>query len=258
MNRYAVNVLVVAVLAVGTVMAARAPKAGGPVSSFEQAGAAYEKGKFASALTLYDRAAKEGGMTAALAYNMGNAEFRLGRRGAAALWYERARGMDPRDEDIRFNLRVARSNLTDEGRSIWEFLDRVLTPSELPWAALLFAWLTLVPAGLAMWGRLSWARVRGTVAACGVLLAVLASWTALRGRAAGEPWAVVTAAVAEARSGPGDANPVGFTVPEGRRCLVLGFRPGWVEIGVPAQGLKGWVTAGSVETIDQNASPSGY
>ncbi len=224
------------------------PKPATPGEAFQQAGAAYEKGKFADALALYGAAA-EGGMTAALAYNTGNAEFRLGRRGRAVLWFERARELSPRDEDIRFNLRVARAHISDEGGSAWEFLDRALTPRELPWAAVILAWLTLVPAGLALWRRVSWPGARKFVVPCGVLLAVVAAWLVLRERTAAEPWAVVTAAVAEARSGPGENNPVGFTVPEGRRCLVLGFRPGWTEIGVPAQGLKGWVREDSVEML---------
>jgi len=239
-------------LFVGGACWAREKSATPPVSGknlFAQAGAAYEKGRFADALALYGDA-EAGGMTPALAYNTGNAEFRLGRRGMAVLWFERARELAPRDEDIRFNLRVARAHLSDEGGSAWEFLDRVLTRRELPWAAVVLAWLTLVPAGLVLWGRVSWRGARKFVAPCGVLLAVVAAWLVLRERAAAEPWAVVTTPVAEARSGPGENNPVGFTVPEGRRCLVLGFRPGWTEIGVPAQGLKGWVREDSVERLD--------
>lgn len=216
---------------------------------FQRAGSAYEAGKFAEALDLYSWSALEDGLTPELAYNTGNAEFRLGRRGRAAAWYERAREMSPRDGDILFNLRVARSHLQDEDGSAWETLDRVLTRGELPWAVTILAWLVLGTAGAALWGWISWRRVRALVAAGCVLLAVLSSWLVLRERFASEPWAVVTAPVAEARSGPGENNPVGFTVPEGRRALVTGFRPGWVEIGVPSLGLKGWVRADAVERI---------
>jgi tetratricopeptide (TPR) repeat protein len=216
---------------------------------FARGGSAYEAGKYAEALDLYTRALAEEGLTSGLAYNMGNAEFRLGRRGLAAVWYERARGVSPRDGDILFNLRVARSHLQDEDGAVWEYLDRVLAPWELPWAVALLAWIVSGLAGLSLWGRVSWHRVRAVVVSGAVLLVVASAWFVLRERAAAEPWAVVIVPVAEARSGPGDNNPVGFTVPEGRRALVTGFRPGWMEIGVPSLGLKGWVRAETVERI---------
>lgn len=223
-----------------------APKRADP---FAAAGAAYEKGKYADALRLYEAALDSGPLTFAVAYNIGNTQFRLGRRGPAVLWFERARSLSPRDEDARVNLRLARSHLADEGGSAWEALDRVATPRELPWAVAALAWLFFVPAGLALFGAVPWGSARRVAVPAGILLCVFGAWLGLRVRASAEPWAVVTVPVAEARSGPGEANPVGFTVPEGRRCLLTGVRPGWVEIGVPAQGLKGWVTEGSVERI---------
>jgi len=64
-------------------------------------------------------------------------------------------------------------------------------------------------------------------------------------------WAVVTQSSVEVRSGPGRQFGVGFTVPEGRLIVVLtqmislkedhSSVERWVEIGVPSEGLKGWV-----------------
>lgn len=251
---------VCAVLAIAATLGAQAygasRKPAAPADPFTRAGAAYEKGNFAEALRLYGQAAAAGPLTPALAYNMGNAHFRLGRRGQAVLWFERARALAPRDEDVRFNLRVARSHLADEGGSAWETLDRILGPGELPWAVAALAWLFFVPAGLALLGRVPWSGARRVAVPAGILLALCSVWLALRVRALAEPWAVVTSPVAEARSGPGENNPVGFTVPEGRRCLLTGLRPGWLEIGVPAQGLKGWVVEGSVELVNP-PSPAG-
>jgi len=234
----------------GRIEAANSPSAlsSGP-SLFERAGSAYEAGKYAEALDLYTQSAKEDGLTAGLAYNTGNAEFRLGRRGRAAIWFERARMMAPRDADILFNLGVARSHLQDEEGTAWEFLDRIITRWELPWVVAILAWLVFGCAGTALGGVVAWRRVRLVVCVGAVLLLASAIWILLRERAAQQPWAVVVAPVAEAHSGPGDNNPVGFTVPEGRHALVTGFRPGWVEIGVPALGLKGWVREDSIERI---------
>jgi hypothetical protein len=62
----------------------------------------------------------------------------------------------------------------------------------------------------------------------------------------------VITSVAEVRSGPNTTYPTSFTVPEGHRVLILDEQEpiqGWLEIGVPDQGLKGWAPDTSVETI---------
>jgi hypothetical protein len=216
---------------------------------FRQAGQSFEAGRYAEAASLYERGFAGGARTAALAYNAGNAEFRLGRRGRSVLWFERAREIDPRDGDILFNLGVARSHLQDGDATAWESLDRALTGCELPWVVVLLSWLVLCLAGAVLWGWVRWERVRWIVLSGGFLLLVSSAWLVVRSHDLSQPWAVVVEQVVEARSGPGENNPVGFTVPEGRRALVTGFRPGWIEIGVPSLGLKGWVREGTVERI---------
>ena len=62
----------------------------------------------------------------------------------------------------------------------------------------------------------------------------------------------MVAPVAEVRSGPNMTYPANFTVPEGHRVLILKEEEpiqGWIEVGVPDQGLKGWVPDTSVEII---------
>ncbi|MEK7476659.1 MAG: hypothetical protein AAB152_13645 [Candidatus Coatesbacteria bacterium] len=213
---------------------------------FQQAGAAYEKGRFAEALAGYERLAAGGRMSAALAYNLGNTEWRLGRRGFAIRWWELARRLDPRDSDIRYNLALARSALQDEEPSAWEALDRVLTVNELAWLVTVLVWLIAGLAGVALWRDVPWSRWRRFVLAGLPFLVVLAAWLALRAGDLARPWGVVTAPAVEIRSGPGDQFPVGYSAPEGQRILLLSRRPGWVEIGVPSRSLKGWVVDSAV------------
>lgn len=214
-----------------------------------QANQAYEAGDFKRALARYRRLVEENGAGAAVAYNLGNTHYRLEDRGRAILWYERARRLDPRDEDIRHNLKLARSALQDEPASAWEALDLALTPRELPAVTAFLAWLLFGVAGTALWLGIAWPRVRIAVCACALLLAAAGAWWALREQHAARPWAVILDPAVEVRSGPGTQYAVGFTAPAGRRALILNRRPGWVEIGLPAQSLKGWVKDGSIEKI---------
>lgn len=216
---------------------------------FQAAGAAYEAGRFAEAQAGWERLAAQQGLTAPLCYNLGNAAFRLGHRGQAIVWYERARRLAPRDEDIRYNLTVLRSALQDEHASGWEMADRAVTPTELAWLASALLWLLGCGLGWALWAGWEWSRWRG-LALIGLpaFLAVLL-WLGLRTRDLAAPWAVVAQPTLEVRSGPGDQFAVGFTVPEGTRALILNQRPGWIELGVPAKSLKGWAPADSVVRI---------
>ena len=60
-----------------------------------------------------------------------------------------------------------------------------------------------------------------------------------------KPEGVVVAPVAEVRSGPNMSYAANFTVPEGRRILILKEQEpiqGWLEIGVRTNGVGGTVT----------------
>jgi hypothetical protein len=53
--------------------------------------------------------------------------------------------------------------------------------------------------------------------------------------------AVVISGPAEVRNGPGAENSVGFSLPEGRKVIVLGTKDDWAAIGISYEGLKGWI-----------------
>jgi uncharacterized protein YgiM (DUF1202 family) len=59
----------------------------------------------------------------------------------------------------------------------------------------------------------------------------------------------VIKAPGEVRNGPGQDYAVGFTVPEGSKVTLLNRRPEWSQIGVPQQGLKGWIPSSEIEPI---------
>jgi tetratricopeptide (TPR) repeat protein len=220
-----------------------------PTAALAAAGTAYEQGRLNDALARYEQLVSGGAMDATLCYNLGNTQWRLGRRGLAIMWWERARRLAPRDADIRFNLALARSSLQDEEPSVWESLDRILTPDELAVLLTVLVWLLGILTGVALWRDLPWPRWRRPVLLAAPLLVLAATWLALRAHDLNHPWGVVVAPTVEIRSGPGDQFPVGYTAPEGQRTLILSRRPGWIEIGVPSKSLKGWVVDSSIAAI---------
>ena len=84
-----------------------------PDELFGQANEQYKKGNYTQSIELYNKIIDAGYESAALYYNLGNAEYRNGSLGRAILNYERAQRFSPNDDDIRNNLEFARSRTAD-------------------------------------------------------------------------------------------------------------------------------------------------
>ena len=191
-------------------------------------------------------------------YNLGNAEFRLGNLGQAILHYERARRLDPLDEDIRGNLEFARSLCFDrvEARPQtaavrWlHVAQNRLGPDRQAWAALLFAWLA---AGWIAWGFSRpgrWSAAHGwTLAALFLAVALTASsWYVTLERLEGGRAAVVLEEVVEVLAGPSYNNPALFTVHEGLTLEIRSERDEWFQVSLP-NGLNGWIAREAVGVV---------
>ncbi len=84
-----------------------------PDEAFALANELYLEGRFEDAILVYEQIIKSGLHSPELYYNLGNAWYRSNRIPHAILNYERAALLSPGDDDIRFNLELARSHLRD-------------------------------------------------------------------------------------------------------------------------------------------------
>jgi len=78
-----------------------------------QANEAYAAGNFEEASRLYRQALDENGNSALVYYNLGNSYYKLNRIAPSILCYERALLLDPGNDDIRFNLEIAKLKTVD-------------------------------------------------------------------------------------------------------------------------------------------------
>ena len=212
----------------------------------------YRRGEFAAARTRYLAAAGTGARDARLFYNLGNACFKDGRLGEAVVWYERARRLSPRDEDVLANLRFLRRVKRDrEAEGDGGFLYRLYL-----WPTLneLFAALSLSLAGLCT--AAGWRLVRGPGAAAAVALGLCLGGILGSGAFAGtrlyheatRSEAVVTAADGQARSGPDPGQTPVFVVHEGTKVAVERREGEWVLVRLD-NGLGGWLPGELVTVI---------
>lgn len=75
---------------------------------------AYNEGMYDSALNVYHQVEKENLESGELYYNMGNTYFKTNDISSAILYYEKAKKLEPNNEDIDYNLRIANSMIVDK------------------------------------------------------------------------------------------------------------------------------------------------
>ncbi len=224
-------------------------QAAGPELSggFDAANKLYAEGKFAEAVRAYDQslqaAASSGTASAALFFNAGNAEFKLGQLGRAIASYRRAALLNPRDSEIQGNLDFVRNQV--QGASVrparWQNWISILTLNEgtLLTAAAFWLWLGLWTARQlrpALAPRLRALSLAALLAAvlCGGILAVQAT------AHFNPPTAVVIAANSLARSGPFDDAQTVFAPHDGAELSVIDYHDDWVQV-TDGSGKIGWL-----------------
>lgn len=117
----------------------------------EKGDSSYIKKDYNKAITFYEDAIKNEGVSYELLYNLGNAYYRAGDVGKAMLNYERALLMSPNDSDILANIDFLRSNLIDkipDNRSvisrIWDSMLSLMSVNSWAWVSLIVFIITLV------------------------------------------------------------------------------------------------------------------
>ncbi len=223
---------------------------------FKEANAYYQAGQFESAQALYAALLTEVNENPVLEYNLGNTYFKLGSTGQAIAHWLRAYRMRPADSAVRSNLRLAGAQ-TGESFEPDLFISRwfarlfnAVNLNQLSVLYLLALWSACLCWTIILFSNNSAANRRGILFVLIFLFAF--SWWAARVYCEQvNKEAVITQKNAEVRSGPGNQFQVGFTVPEGRKVLILNERSSseWAEIGITKAGVRGWVQLNAFEKI---------
>lgn len=250
-----------------------------PEAVFARANAAYEDGDYDAAIETYGQLVAMGAEDRDLYYNLGNAYFKSGRLGYAVLYYERARQLAPRDEDIRSNLALTRSLLADRQfvnspglirRAIMWPHDNLSARESFVFASIAYALLTLAVIAFVFRGTrlvggiysrlsvLSPGRLFGLEMTQDMILgiSVLAFILCLSGGSAvwkyrqesARDVGVIVEPEIAVYSGPSSDATLQYRIHEGTRVMVESNRAGWLEIELPGE-LSGWIRADAVERI---------
>jgi tetratricopeptide (TPR) repeat protein len=230
-------------------------------TTFERAGAAYSAQRYADAVALYDSVEVENGVSAELYYNRGNAFYKMGKYAPAILNYERALLLDPGNPDIRYNIALANTKITDKIEVTGTFFLNVWAREVRDWfdsntwatIAVVAFLLFMVALVLYLFTDVDRMRLKkiGFFTALPMLIIsaiALASAIAQNNRVNSHNEAIVFAHEVPVKSAPAESATELFILHEGTKVLLREQVGEWVEIAI-SDGSRGWMPISAIEII---------
>lgn len=224
-----------------------------------EADSAYANEDFAKAVELYTQLAQQG-ESAAVYYNLGCTHYRQDNMAKAVLWFERAAQLAPSDEDIRFNLAMARGKTIDRiiprhemfFVSVWKTV--MHSHSVTQWAYMAVATFILALMLVAMYVYCSSVALRKTGffgAIVAVVVCIVFNMLAynLRNYNRTHTAGIVMEPAVTVRSTPTASGTDLFVIHEGTRVEIKdNSMRDWAEIQI-ADGKVGWIEKKTYEAI---------
>jgi tetratricopeptide (TPR) repeat protein len=226
---------------------------------FKAGAESFSSGNYEVALESWVDIYRTGYRSAELEYNIGNAYFKLNNIPGAILFFERAYLLKPGDEDINYNLQIARTLVVDRFEEIPElFFMRwynllALSLSTNSWAKISIAAFILCLLLLSLYFYTSKYKLK----VLGFWLAVLffiVSITSLalslrnKNMVYDSKKAIIYSPAVNGKSSPDSSGTDLFVLHEGTKVTVEDEVGEWYEIRL-SDGNKGWIPVSSLEII---------
>jgi tetratricopeptide (TPR) repeat protein len=211
----------------------------------------YMNREYDKAVDCYTRVMDMGYSASSLYFNLGNAFYKQSNFPKAILYYEKARLLDPGDEDIRQNLAIANSRIVDKIENIPEFflkrwangLSVFLSPDQWAIVSLLLFSLSLAAFFLYMFTNSYQLKKSGFIAGVILLALSLSGILFMNERKKlirHSNGAIVIAPVVNVKSSPDEQGTSVFVLHEGTRVVLMDSVQQWKEVKIP-DGNKGWI-----------------
>ena len=233
--------------------------AGNTSATFDSANAAYAKGKYDAAIKLYESILADNRESAALYFNLGNAYFKSNSIGLAILNYERAKKLNPDDEEINENLKLANQRTEDKIEaapqlflSAWKNgITDLMTEKQwsLTFIALIFLGLLLIAVYIVSANRF----LKQTGFFGGSFLLILSVFVFFLAKnkyntTINSTSAIITSGAVTVTGSPSEKGTKLFILHEGVKVEVTDEENDWSEIKI-VNGNVGWVKTSDLQKI---------
>jgi len=226
---------------------------------FNKAAGFYSSGKYQEALDEWMSVYNAGVRSASLDYNIGNAFFKVSNIAGAILYYERALLLKPGDEDIRYNLQIARTLVVDKFVEIpelffirwYDFIS--LSLSSNLWAKISIISFIIFLCSLSLYiftSRYRYKVIGFWLALFLLLLSIASVSFSMRNKNLiyNNPKAIIFNPLVNGKSSPDNSGTDLFVLHEGTIVTIEDMVGGWYEIRL-SDGNKGWIPSNSLEKI---------
>ncbi len=226
---------------------------------FDSANAAYATKNYGKAIHLYESIVSDGQQSPKLYYNLGNAYYQNGDIAAAILNYERAKRLNPNDEDIKVNLKLANQKTEDKIEPIPEmFLTQLQNKllqvmNEKQWSMLSIISLIVGLLLFTMFVTVKNNLLKKTGFYGGIVFISCMLVTVFMARASyasdkRHQDAIVTTASVTVLGSPLESSTKLFILHKGSKVRITEEDSDWIEVKI-ANGNVGWIKKDKVEKI---------
>jgi tetratricopeptide (TPR) repeat protein len=219
----------------------------------------FTAGSYKEALQAWTEIYNTGYRSASLDYNIGNAYFKLNNIPSAILFYERAYLLKPVDENINYNLQIARTLIIDRFQEIpevffvrWYNIVSLILPTN-SWAKISITTFILFLLSLSWYIYSSKYRHKIIGFWLGILFFII-SITSLaftirnKSLVYNSHKAIISSQQVSGKSSPDKSGNDLFILHEGTKVTVEDEVGEWTEIRL-SDGNKGWIPANSIMII---------
>jgi tetratricopeptide (TPR) repeat protein len=211
---------------------------------FNTANDLYQKGQYTNAIDSYNRLITQNTVNPTLYYNLGNAYYKNQQIGMAIVYYEKALQLSPRNSDVHYNIDFINKMLKEPAPSFFDQLmsavNSIASLNELTVAGSFIFLLFIVFLSILLFKHSNLLISAALISFVFLILTGAILGLKINNEVLTQ-WAIVVSTPADVRNGPGFDNSVGFSLPEGKKVMVLGQKDEWVAVGLKNEGLKGWI-----------------
>ena len=228
-------------------------------TTFENANAAYNAGQFEKAVMLYKQILESGQHSAELYFNLGNSYYRLNQVGESIFYFEKAKQLQPTDEDINVNSSFAQNMAIDAVEvlpksQVTQLKDSIIELfSQEGWAyfIVLLAWLLVLFWGLYLWNKIPFIKRTFFVSSLVLALFLIGSLfiaVIKSANTADTTYGILFNEKMEVWAEPNSRAEVLFLLHEGTKGQMLDELQDWQKIRI-ANGSEGWIKNAKVRSL---------
>lgn len=228
-------------------------------TTYQEANTSFMQQDYPKAIEQYEKLLSSGQIAAEVYYNLGNSYYKTGDITRAILNYERARLMQPSDQDINHNLRMAYLGTIDKIEPLpkvfyEEWWERIVNEGSVDRRSInsvALLWLLFISGSIYLFAGKRIIRKVAFLSAVGLLVVYLFMFylTRLQHHSLNEHHAaLIFSESAFVKSSPDDRSANLFMLHSGTRVEILDELRDWKKIRI-ANGSEGWVISANLEVI---------